>query len=169
MQRKRISQSLPSLLVLLTLIGCISITDAKTVNGVMTTADSKLYSGQYIASFCFHGEYLLNRTIEQKEDRERGSVKPGRAGPCPTTAIWRCHNNSSQWQHSFQWKLRSHWLKFLWQHRRSSKTGPRAGYSEHLCSWNHPGSVKPVPRLTQFSDDAGPMALSHLIHLTVTL
>ena len=116
MQRKRISQSLPSLLVLLTLIGCISITDAKTVNGVMTTADSKLYSGQYIASFCFHGEYLLNRTIEQKEDRERGSVKPGRAGPCPITAIWRCHNNSSQWQRSFQWKLRSHWLKFLWRH-----------------------------------------------------
>ena len=34
---------------------------------------------------------------------------------CLTTAIWRCCKNSSQWQCSFQCKLRSHWLKFLWQ------------------------------------------------------
>ena len=36
-------------------------------------------------------------------------------GPCLTTAIWRCRKNSSQWQRSFQWKLYSHWLKFLRQ------------------------------------------------------
>ena len=37
-------------------------------------------------------------------------------GPCLTTAIWRYRNTFSQWQRSFQRKLRSHWLKFLWQH-----------------------------------------------------
>ena len=36
-------------------------------------------------------------------------------GPCITTAIWHCRKHFSQWQHSFQWKLRSHWLKFLRQ------------------------------------------------------
>ena len=33
--------------------------------------------------------------------------------PCITTAIWPCHNPFSQWQRSFQWKLRSHRLKVL--------------------------------------------------------
>ena len=28
-------------------------------------------------------------------------------------AIWRCRNPFSQWQRSFQRKLRSHWLKFV--------------------------------------------------------
>ena len=36
-----------------------------------------------------------------------------RSGPCLTTVIWRCRNPFSQWQRSFQRKLRSHWLKFL--------------------------------------------------------
>ena len=34
---------------------------------------------------------------------------------CITTAIWRCRRNFSQWQRSFQWKLRTHWLKVLRQ------------------------------------------------------
>ena len=38
-----------------------------------------------------------------------------RPGPCLTTAIWRCRKPFSQWQPSFQRKLRSHWLKFLRQ------------------------------------------------------
>ena len=38
-----------------------------------------------------------------------------KTGPCLTTAIWRCRKNSTRWQRSFQWKLRSHWLKFLRQ------------------------------------------------------
>ena len=47
------------------------------------------------------------------------------AGPCLTTAIWRCRKNSSQWQRSFQWKLHSHWLKFLWQrHVAVVRQGP---------------------------------------------
>ena len=37
-------------------------------------------------------------------------------GPCVTTAIWRYRKPFSQWQHSFLWKLRFHWLKFLRQH-----------------------------------------------------
>ena len=37
-------------------------------------------------------------------------------GPSLTTAIWHCHNPFSQWQCSFQRKLRCHWLKFLRQH-----------------------------------------------------
>ena len=31
--------------------------------------------------------------------------------PCITTANWRCRKFFSQWQHSFEWKLCSHWLK----------------------------------------------------------
>ena len=30
-----------------------------------------------------------------------------------TTATWRSCNPFSQWERSFQWKLRSHWLKVL--------------------------------------------------------
>ena len=45
--------------------------------------------------------------------------------PCLTTAIWRCRKNSNQWQHSFQWKLYSHWLKFLRQrHVAVVRQGP---------------------------------------------
>ena len=49
----------------------------------------------------------------------------GITGPCVTTAIWRCCNSFNQWQHSSQRKLRSHWLKFLWQrHVAIVKQGP---------------------------------------------
>ena len=37
------------------------------------------------------------------------------AGPCLTTATWRCRKNFSQWECSFLWKLRCHWLEFLRQ------------------------------------------------------
>ena len=36
-------------------------------------------------------------------------------GPCLTTATWCCHKNFSQWEWSFHWKLRCHWLEFLQQ------------------------------------------------------
>ena len=36
-----------------------------------------------------------------------------RPGPCLTTVTWPCHKNFSQWEHSFLWKLRCHWLKGL--------------------------------------------------------
>ena len=43
----------------------------------------------------------------------------GKAGPCITNVIATCRKNFSQWESSFLWKLRCHWLKFL---RRVAKT-----------------------------------------------
>ena len=40
-------------------------------------------------------------------------------GPCITNVIATCRRNFSQWESSFLWKLRCHWLKFL---RRVAKT-----------------------------------------------
>ena len=37
------------------------------------------------------------------------------ARPCHTTATWRCRKNFSQWERSFLWKLRCHWVKGLRQ------------------------------------------------------
>ena len=37
------------------------------------------------------------------------------AGPCITNVIATCRKNFSQWERSFLWKLRCHWLKFLWR------------------------------------------------------
>ena len=42
-----------------------------------------------------------------------------RSGPCITNVIATCRKNFSQWESSFLWKLRCHWLKFL---RRVAKT-----------------------------------------------
>ena len=42
-----------------------------------------------------------------------------RVGPCITNVIATCRKNFSQWESSFLWKLRCHWLKFL---RRVAKT-----------------------------------------------
>ena len=58
------------------------------------------------------------------------------SGPCLTTAILRCRKNSSQWQRSFQWKLHSHWLKFLRQrHVAVVRQGPG---SDALLSFSPP-------------------------------
>ena len=50
-------------------------------------------------------------------------------GPCITNVIATCRKNFSQWDSSFLWKLRCHWLKFL---RRVAKNlviqGPAAQY-----------------------------------------
>ena len=43
----------------------------------------------------------------------------GDPGPCTTNVIATCRKNFSQWESSFLWKLRCHWLKFL---RRVAKT-----------------------------------------------
>ena len=52
-------------------------------------------------------------------------LRYGITGPCVTTAIWRCYKSFSQWQHSSQRNLRSHWLKVLWQrHVTIVKQGP---------------------------------------------
>ena len=41
------------------------------------------------------------------------------SGPCITNVFATCRKNFSQWERSFLWKLRCHWLKFL---RRVAKT-----------------------------------------------
>ena len=55
-------------------------------------------------------------------------------GPCITNVIATCRKNFSQWESSFLWKLRYHWLKFL---RRVAKTvviqGPVPGDLERPC------------------------------------
>ena len=52
----------------------------------------------------------------------------GSTGPCITNVIATCRKNFSQWERSFLWKLRCHWLKFL---RHVAKTlviqGPGLG------------------------------------------
>ena len=46
-------------------------------------------------------------------------------GPCLTTATWRCRKYFSQWERSFLWKLRCHWLKGLRQRQIAVvKQGP---------------------------------------------
>ena len=55
-------------------------------------------------------------------------------GPCITNVIATRRKNFSQWESSFLWKLRYHWLKFL---RRVAKTlviqGP--GWSQESCDY----------------------------------
>ena len=51
---------------------------------------------------------------------QKGARVPGHPlwcspGPCINTATWRCRKNFSQWECSFHWKLRCHWLEFLRQ------------------------------------------------------
>ena len=45
------------------------------------------------------------------------AISGPRAGPYLTTATWRCRENFSQWERSFLWKLRCHWLKGLRQRK----------------------------------------------------
>ena len=49
----------------------------------------------------------------------RPALPCGSPGPCITNVIVTCRKNFSQWESSFLWKLRCHWLKFL---RRVAKT-----------------------------------------------
>ena len=51
------------------------------------------------------------------------------SGPCITNVIATCRKNFSQWESSFLWKLRCHWLKFL---RRVAKTLVIQGPGMHL-------------------------------------
>ena len=52
-------------------------------------------------------------------------------GPCITNVIAICCKNFSQWERSFLWKLRCHWLKFL---RRVAKTLVIQGPGHHDAS-----------------------------------
>ena len=55
--------------------------------------------------------------------------------PCTTTAMWRCHNLSNQWQRRFQLKLRSHWVRVLRQcHINVAIQGPAVRVTRPLSS-----------------------------------
>ena len=56
-------------------------------------------------------------------------------GPCITNVIATCRKNFSQWESSFLWKLRCHWLKFL---RRVAKTLVIQGPVIHLRPVDYP-------------------------------
>ena len=56
-------------------------------------------------------------------------------GPCITNVIATCRKNFSQWESSFLWKLRYHWLKFL---RRVAKTLVIQGPVLQCLRDNHP-------------------------------
>ena len=69
-----------------------------------------------IFSQIFLKEYFLYIDSTFIDDHSKWSNCPCvSTGSCITAAIWRCRKNFSQSQRSFQWKLRSHWLKFLRQ------------------------------------------------------
>ena len=78
-------------------------------------------------------------------------------GPCITNVIATCRNNFSQWESSFLWKLRCHWLKFL---RRVAKTSVIQGPVPYIARlwwryWYHIGvtavSLKPSIYCLYFS------------------
>ena len=45
--------------------------------------------------------------------RSAAAEKPAYTGSCITNIIATCRKTFSQWERSFLWKLRCHWLKFL--------------------------------------------------------
>ena len=47
--------------------------------------------------------------------RTHGGLAPRGAGICIITVTWHCSKTFSQWECSFLWKLRCHWLKVLRQ------------------------------------------------------
>ena len=77
-------------------------------------------------------------------------------GPCITNVIATCRKSFSQWESSFLWKLRCHWLKFL---RRVAKTlvilGPGDNNSTlvYVMAWCRTGNRPlPEPMMTKFTD-----------------
>ena len=60
----------------------------------------------------FHSDLL-----RANELRHKTQPWPLAASLGPVNSTWCCRKNFSQWQCSFLWKLRCHWLKGLWQHQ----------------------------------------------------
>ena len=79
-----------------------------------------MYVIQFITILSWYGLVnicLCYRRIKTKNCRFSLLHSPNifAAGLCLTTATWRCRKNFSQWELSFLWKLRCHWLKGLRQ------------------------------------------------------
>ena len=85
----------------------------------------------YVTDFYCHTTNAdISRTVVHAVGDER------EAGPCLTTATWRCRKNFSQWERSFLWKLRFHWLKGLRQ--RQIAVVRQGSGTPHI---QYPGSV----------------------------
>ena len=71
-----------------------------------------------LATIAQQGDHCVSRLADGVRQPTCGCVCliPG---PCHTTVPWRCRKNFSQWECSFHWKLRCHWLEFLWQRQIS--------------------------------------------------
>ena len=76
----------------------------------------KTYSLSLSLSLSLHHWHCKNDAI---------GTKPGH---CLTIVTWCCRKNFSQWEHSFLWQLRIHWLKarIATASAHCSKAGPRA-------------------------------------------
>ena len=93
------------------------------------------------------------------------------SGPCLTTATWRCRKNFSQWERSFLWKLRCHWLKGLRQRQIAVvRQGPAVQLrvaTKTICDWRdrHRYSILRTVRLGGRVDKR----LCQLHHLLLTI
>ena len=76
---------------------------------------------RYMESWrCHHMETLSTLLpFEIRIHRSSVDFHHKRPGPCITNIIATCRKNFSQWERSFLWKLRCHWLELL---RRVAKT-----------------------------------------------
>ena len=88
--------------------------------------EKQLVVGLLAANDCciaFDAWYLngkSHRDVFYCEHRRGKCVSQIWPGPRLTTATWRCRRNFSQWECSFRWKLRCHWLEFLRQRQVDS-------------------------------------------------
>ena len=82
---------------------------------------------------CAHYDVIVINTHTPAVTEWANSSYKWNAGPCITNVTATCRKNFSQWESSFLWKLRCHWLKFL---RRVAKTlviqGPGLGTLGHV-------------------------------------
>ena len=62
-------------------------------------------------------------------------------GPCITNVIATCRKNFSQWERSFLWKLRCHWLIFL---RRVAQTLVIQGPGLYTYQRSHPSRASSI-------------------------
>ena len=69
--------------------------------------------------------FVQQLALTNTNNNSKNILKLCITGLCLITASWCCRKNSRQWQRSFQWKLHSHWRKFLRQcHVAVERQGP---------------------------------------------
>ena len=83
------------------------------------TVSYMIYRRLWCALFCYRYVIILLWTHLTYLPIWLPQCQRSNPGPCITNVIATCRKNFSQWESSFLWKLRYHWLKFL---RRVAKT-----------------------------------------------